>query len=94
MNNKKEKQTLIGSIVSLVVAVIALIGRFALSSELNGIKKSGALIVISGSKEMTRSEYIEYATKLITSCTAAAVFLLILAAVLFVVYRNIKKRDA
>lgn len=94
MKNNKSKLTLAGSAVSLVAAMIALIGRFALSSELDGVKNSGALIVISGSKEMTRPEYIESATKLITTCTTAAVFLLILSAVLFAAYRSMKKREA
>lgn len=92
MNKKNGKGTLIGGIVAAVAAVLAFIGRIAVSIELEGIKNTPAAVVVAGSKQMSRPEYIKFATDLINKCTIAAVVLLVIAVILLAAYNAKKKR--
>lgn len=85
---KRSNRFFFGGIAAAVGAVIAFIGRFALAMEVKSVENSSALIVISGSKEMTRSEYFASAASTMSSCTAVAVICLILAAALLLLHRR------
>lgn len=87
INNKK---ALIGSIISAVGGLILLVIRVAFGSEMEGIKNSKAMIIQVGPKTMSRPEYFEYASKMITGYTVGGIVLLILAAVLFLLYAKKK----
>lgn len=92
MSKKNGKGTLIGGIAAAIAAVFTFIGRMAVSMELDGIKNTPAAVVVVGSKQMGRSEYIKFATGLISNCTIAAVVLLVIAVVLLVLYNAKKNR--
>lgn len=93
-NMKKTTKLLVGAIVTAAVSVFMFIGRSVTKSELDSIKDSIVQIVLVGSKQMSRSEYIDYATSTIRGCTAIAIVFLIAAVVLFALYYVTKKKES
>lgn len=80
------------SLVSAILAVVMLIGRIAMGMEMSTVEKSGALFVVSGSKEMTRSDYMEYASKLNTTMVILLVVFAVLAVVAYSKYKKSTKQ--
>ncbi len=75
-----------GSALSASAAIVSLIIRGAVNSEMKGIENSYAAIVQVGSEQMSRAEYLDYASGIVAGWTVAAVMLLVLAAGLAAVY--------
>lgn len=74
----------IGGIVAAAAAAVSFIVRFLVASEMKSIEKAHAAMVIVGSEQMSKADYLEYASGLISTCNTAAIVLLILAVILFV----------
>lgn len=93
MKAKNLTALLIGGVLSAVAAVAAVIGRFAIASEMEGIKNSIAMIVMVGSEQMSREDYMQLAAQQISYCTIGAVVTAVLAAVLLAAYFLKKKKS-
>lgn len=83
---KHPKSLLAGGTASAAAGVLALIARFGIHSEMEGIRNSYAMLVQVGAQQMSKAEYLEYAAGVVSNCTAVAVVFLIAAAVLFAYY--------
>ena len=80
------KGLLIGSIAAAVAAAIAFILRMAVSLEMKGIEQAQAWIVQVGAQQMSKSDYLAYASGLVSTYTTATLVLLLLAAAMAIVW--------
>ena len=86
---RNPKAVRIGSVVLAAGAAVAWIMRFVIHAEMTRIQDSYATLVIVGAEQMSRAEYLEYASGLISNCTVIGIVLLAAAALLFVcVYKK------
>ena len=80
------KGLLIGSIAAAVAAAIAFILRMAVSLEMKGIEQAQAWIVQVGAQRMSKSDYLAYASGLVSTYNTATLVLLLLAAAMAIVW--------
>ena len=74
------------SIAAAVAAAIAFILRMAVSLEMKGIEQAQAWIVQVGAQQMSKSDYLAYASGLVSTYTTATLVLLLLAAAMAIVW--------
>lgn len=86
-----KNKTFIGSIVTGVVGILALIMGAFTGVEMIGVKSSSARLVQAGSKTMSRSEYFKQAGGTLTGCIVLGALCLAAAVVLYLRYKKQNK---
>lgn len=89
----KKNKTFIGSIITGVIGILALIMGAFTGMEMISIKNSGAALVQAGSKTLRRSEYLEQAGGTVTVCVVLGVLCVAAAVVLYLRYKKQNKAD-
>lgn len=92
MKQKNPKTLFAGSIASAVLAAVMLIVRIAIGAEKSALENSYAAIVIVGTKEMSRSDYLAHAAKMNTVTTVLVVVLALMAGGLYMMYKKSKEQ--
>lgn len=90
----KAKKFKLGSIICGIGGVGMLAMRVMNGMEMDGVKNSAAQIIQAGAKTMSRSEYLEMASKQNTQLVIAGITFLAVAAVLALLFvKSSKKED-
>lgn len=83
----KAKGAFVLGIVSLIGALITFCIRLYLNYELSNIKNDKSVMIVkSGSKKMSRKEFISITSDAISKCTAAAIVLFVVAVIFIALY--------
>lgn len=94
---KKVKETkvfLISGIASAALAIIAFFLKVSVNSQLQSVEDGYAQIIIMGSKQLSRSEFISEAGQAISVYNVLTIIFLVAAAILFALYFRAKKNKS
>ncbi len=89
----KKNKTFIGSIVTGVIGILALIMGAFTGMEMISIQNSSASLVQAGSKTLSRSEYLEQAGGTVALCVGLGAVCVAVAVVLYLRAKKQNKAD-